>query len=96
MNPLDNPLGFSSNFLFVPDTRPERFIKALESGAGGVVFDLEDTVAEEDKEAARNAIRQAWPTFSSEQKKRLIIRSNSTGGKFYSGARIASKLLADT
>jgi citrate lyase subunit beta/citryl-CoA lyase len=59
MNPLDNPLGFSSNFLFVPGTRPERFIKALESGASGVVFDLEDAVAEEDKEAARNAIRQA-------------------------------------
>lgn len=84
MNPLDTPLGFSSNFLFVPGTRPERFIKALDSGASGVVFDLEDAVAEEDKDNARNAIRQAWPTFSDEQKRRLVIRTNSPGSKFYS------------
>ena len=83
MNPLDTPLGFSSNFLFVPGTRPERFIKALDSGAGGVVLDLEDAVAEEDKETARNAIRAAWPQFSDEQKKRLVIRTNSPGTKFY-------------
>ena len=84
MNPLDTPLGFSSNFLFVPGTRPERFIKALDSGAGGVVLDLEDAVAEEDKEVARNAIRTAWPQFSAEQKKLLVIRTNSPGSKFYS------------
>jgi len=84
MNPLDTPLGFSSNFLFVPGTRPERFVKALDSGADGVVLDLEDAVAEEDKGAARNAIRTAWPQFSSEQKQRLVIRTNSPGSKFYS------------
>jgi citrate lyase subunit beta/citryl-CoA lyase len=84
MNPLETPLGFGSNFLFVPGTRPERFIKALESGASGVVLDLEDAVAEEDKEAARDAIRAAWPQFSEDQKKRLVIRTNAPGTKFYS------------
>ncbi|OZA76219.1 aldolase/citrate lyase family protein, partial [Polynucleobacter sp. 39-46-10] len=84
MNPLDTPLGFSSTFLFVPGTRPERFSKALDSGADGVIIDLEDAVAEEDKESARAAIRSAWPTFSADQKKRLIIRSNSPGSHFYS------------
>jgi len=84
MNPLDTPLGFCSNFLFVPGTRPDRFAKALDSGAGSVILDLEDAVAAEDKETARNAIQAAWPSFTAEQKKRLIIRSNSPGSQFYS------------
>ena len=83
MNPLDTPIGFSSTFLFVPGTRPERFAKALDSGADGVIIDLEDAVAQEDKESARAAIRAAWPTFTAEQKKRLVIRSNSPGSHFY-------------
>lgn len=93
MNHLDNPLVFSSNFLFVPGTRPERFMKALDSGASAVVLDLEDAVAEEDKEAARDNIRQAWPTFSIEQKRRLVIRSNSPGSKFYSADLILAQEL---
>jgi len=93
MNPLDTPLGFCSNFLFVPGTRPERFIKALDSGAGGVIIDLEDAVAAEDKDMARNAIRTAWPSFTAEQKKRLVIRSNSPGSKFYSADLILAQEL---
>jgi citrate lyase subunit beta/citryl-CoA lyase len=56
----------------------------LESSADSVIIDLEDAVPEEDKESARASIRAAWPTFTAEQKKRLIIRSNSPGNKFYS------------
>jgi citrate lyase subunit beta/citryl-CoA lyase len=93
MNPLDTPLGFCSNFLFVPGTRPERFVKALDSGAGGVIIDLEDAVAAEDKDTARNAIRAAWPSFTAEQKKRLVIRSNSPGSKFYSADLILAQEL---
>ena len=93
MNPLDTPLGFCSNFLFVPGTRPERFAKALDSGAGGVIIDLEDAVAAEDKDTARNAIRAAWPSFTAEQKKRLVIRSNSPGSKFYSADLILAQEL---
>jgi citrate lyase subunit beta/citryl-CoA lyase len=83
MNPLDTPLGFSSTFLFVPGTRSERFSKALDSGSDGVILDLEDAVPEEEKEMARNAIRTVWPQFTSEQKRRLVIRSNAPGTKFY-------------
>jgi citrate lyase subunit beta/citryl-CoA lyase len=83
MNSLETPLAFCSNFLFVPGTRPERFIKALDTGAGGVIIDLEDAVAEEDKESARSAIRSAWPSFTPEQRKRLVIRSNCPGSQFY-------------
>lgn len=93
MNPLDTPLGFCSNFLFVPGTRPERFAKALDSGASGVIIDLEDAVAPEDKEIARNAIYAAWPSFTAEQKKRLVIRSNSPGSKFYAADLILAQKL---
>ena len=93
MNPLDTPLGFCSNFLFVPGNRPDRFTKALDSGASGVILDLEDAVAAEDKEIARNAIRAAWPSFTAEQKKRLVIRSNSPGSPFYSADLILAQEL---
>jgi len=93
MNPLDTPLGFCSNFLFVPGTRSDRFAKALDSGASGVIIDLEDAVAAEDKETARNAIRSAWPSFTAEQKKRLVIRSNSPGSKPYSADLILAQEL---
>ena len=96
MNPLDTPLGYSSNFLFVPGTRPDRFLKALDSGADTVVLDLEDAVAEEEKVNARNAIRAAWPSFTEEQKQRLAIRSNSPGSKFYSADLILAQDLSVT
>ena len=41
-------------YLFVPGNRPERFGKALASGADAVVLDLEDAVAAEAK--ARRAM----------------------------------------
>jgi len=93
MNPLDTPLGFCSNFLFVPGTRPDRFVKALDSGASSVILDLEDAVVAEDKETARNQIQAAWPSFTAEQKKRLIIRSNSPGSPFYSADLILAQKL---
>lgn len=43
------------SLLFVPGSRPERFEKALVSGADLVVIDLEDAVGPADKDAARNA-----------------------------------------
>ena len=39
--------------LFVPGNRPERFDKAVASGADAVILDLEDAVASEHKRAAR-------------------------------------------
>ena len=93
MNPIDTPLGFSSNFLFVPGTRPERFVKALDSGADAVILDLEDAVPEDEKEHERSAIRAAWPQFTAEQKKRLVLRSNSPGTKFYAADLILAQEL---
>lgn len=48
------PAGYQS-LLFVPGNRPERFAKALASGADLVVIDLEDAVGPADKDTARDA-----------------------------------------
>ena len=51
--------------LFVPGNRPERFAKALASGADAVIVDLEDAVQESDKALARENLGQflqATPT----------------------------------
>lgn len=42
--------------LFVPGTRPDRFDKAVASGADVVVLDLEDAVGPEDKDGAREGV----------------------------------------
>ncbi|MFD1557001.1 HpcH/HpaI aldolase/citrate lyase family protein [Paraburkholderia silviterrae] len=44
------------SYLFVPGSRPERFERALSSGADAVIVDLEDAVEASAKEAAREAI----------------------------------------
>jgi len=46
------------SYLFVPGTRPERFDKALASGAHAVILDLEDAVAPGDKDRARQLVAQ--------------------------------------
>ena len=47
------------SYLFVPGNRPERFDKALASGADAVIVDLEDAVPPDQKEAARATVA-AW------------------------------------
>lgn len=44
------------SLLFVPADRPERFVKAAQSGADAIILDLEDSVAPERKAVARNAV----------------------------------------
>lgn len=66
-------------FLFVPATRPERIAKALASGAGAVIADLEDAVAPDDKAAARTALLAAIQTLAREQRGRLLVRTNAAG-----------------
>ncbi|MCB1477219.1 MAG: CoA ester lyase [Rhodobiaceae bacterium] len=44
------------SLLFVPGDRPDRFDKAVESGAGLVVLDLEDAVKPEAKDVARRYV----------------------------------------
>jgi citrate lyase subunit beta/citryl-CoA lyase len=46
------------SFLFVPGNRPDRFVKALNSGPHSVIIDLEDGVAPKDKEGARRSVAE--------------------------------------
>jgi citrate lyase subunit beta/citryl-CoA lyase len=47
------------SYLFVPGNRPDRFAKALASGAHAVIVDLEDAVPAAEKTAARSAVAAA-------------------------------------
>lgn len=60
------------SYLFVPGDRPDRFAKALASGADAVVLDLEDAVAPGAKAAARAAVAAALATGEP----RFVVRLN--------------------
>ncbi|HEY3046323.1 MAG TPA: CoA ester lyase [Polaromonas sp.] len=62
-------------YLFVPGNRPERFAKALASGADRVILDLEDAVAPADKATARAAIAE-WMPGEGDARKKLLVRIN--------------------
>ncbi len=72
-------LSSARSFLFVPGNRPERFAKALASGADAVIIDLEDAVPLDAKDTARTALAQAWPDFDADQRARLLVRVNPAG-----------------
>lgn len=66
------------SLLFVPGNRPTWFEKALASEADGLILDLEDSVPEAEKEAARAQVRQGLlaghaqaPTLA------LLVRPNA-------------------
>ncbi|MBO9376989.1 CoA ester lyase [Sphingomonas histidinilytica] len=61
------------SLLFVPGDRPERFPKAAASGADALILDLEDSVAPENKPAARAAIVE-W--LNGERPVRSFVRIN--------------------
>jgi citrate lyase subunit beta/citryl-CoA lyase len=47
------------SYLFVPGNRPDRFAKALASGADAVIIDLEDAVPASERSSARSTVA-AW------------------------------------
>jgi len=73
------------SYLFVPGDRPERFDKALASGADAVVLDLEDAVAPERKAAAREAVAAR---LAGGERERLVVRINDESTPFF-GADLA-------
>ena len=64
------------SYLFVPGNRPERFAKALASGADAVVLDLEDAVAADAKPAARDTVRHFLAAADDATRARLVLRIN--------------------
>jgi len=80
-SPLTAPFGTlaaARSFLFVPATRPERFAKALESGADAIIIDLEDAVAPRDKNSARDRLADAFEQFTLTDLDRLVVRMNAS------------------
>ena len=63
-------------YLFVPATRPDRFERALASGADAVIIDLEDAVAAHHKPTARIALQQ-WLAGRAARQPRVVVRINA-------------------
>ena len=64
--------------LFVPADRPERFQKAMGSGADIVIVDLEDAVASENKASARANVAALLRYQSN-----LVVRINAPGSPWH-------------
>jgi citrate lyase subunit beta/citryl-CoA lyase len=79
VTPEPSRLTQARSFLFVPGHRPERFAKALASGADAVIIDLEDAVPLDVKDTARTALLDAWTDFAAAERARLLVRVNPAG-----------------
>ena len=79
MPSVQGAIARATTFLFVPATRPERIAKALTTGAGAVIVDLEDAVAPDDKAAARVSLLAALQALQPAQRARLLVRTNAAG-----------------
>lgn len=69
------------SLLFVPADRPERFAKALASGADAIILDLEDSVVPDRKPAGREAIR-AFLKSADMGGTRVLVRINPLNSRF--------------
>lgn len=76
-------IACARSFLFVPASRPERFAKALQSGADYLILDLEDAVAPEQKDGARDMLAKGLALFSKEQLHRTLVRINAAGAPWH-------------
>jgi citrate lyase subunit beta/citryl-CoA lyase len=77
---LHSRIACARTLLFVPANRPERFEKALTSGADLVILDLEDSVPEDVKALARSNIESMWPRVSTFAVP-MAIRINAIGSE---------------
>src|SRR6516164_8568528 len=69
--------GLMRSLLFVPADSPGKLGKALDCGADALILDLEDSVAPERKEAARDGAADfLTQTLSAPSRPHLIVRVN--------------------
>ncbi len=74
----DGAMKLPVTYLFVPGDRPERFDKAIASGADAVILDLEDAVATGHKDRARDAVGH-WIASRRDVASRIVVRINDAG-----------------
>lgn len=70
-------------YLFVPGDRPDRFGKALATGADAVILDLEDAVTPSEKTRAREAVAQQLASARADDRARLVVRINDHSTPWY-------------
>lgn len=89
---MTHTIAKATAVLFVPGDRPERFEKALNSGADSVIIDWEDAVAPEKKATARASTRD-FLHRSPELLDRVSIRVNPVGSaEFENDAKVLSEI----
>jgi citrate lyase subunit beta/citryl-CoA lyase len=71
-----------ATYLFVPGNRPERFDKALASGADAIILDLEDAVLADGKDAARARVGE-WLGRRHDARDRVVVRINGAGTPWF-------------
>lgn len=76
---MPSAIQAARSFLFVPGCRPDRFAKAMASGADAVILDLEDAVAPTDKPAARDAVAAWLARVPACDLERIVVRVNDAG-----------------
>ena len=81
--PHPSSVASARTMLFVPASRPERLARALDSGAGCVILDLEDAVAPTDKAAARGQLAERLHGFTAAQLARTLVRINAVGTRWH-------------
>jgi len=77
-DPSRRDLDLARTFLFVPASRPERFDKAVASGADVVILDLEDAVAPQEKDESRLNVAR-WLAAGG----RAVVRVNGRGTRWF-------------
>ncbi|MET3494665.1 HpcH/HpaI aldolase/citrate lyase family protein [Variovorax boronicumulans] len=86
---MSSPLTLARTFLFVPADRPERHARALATGTGGVIVDLEDAVAPERKVSAREGLAVSFAALPDAGRRRLLVRINASGTPWHDDDRTA-------
>lgn len=93
-----NQARLPRSYLLVPGNRPERFDKALASGADAVIIDLEDAVPPDQKESARATVSGRLTSS-----KPVVLRINAVETPWFAddlaicrNAGVAAVMLAKT
>ena len=80
---MNSPVALARSFLLIPASRPERFVKARALSADRVILDLEDGLAHDKKNEARESLARGLANFSSEQLARTLVRINESDSPRY-------------
>lgn len=77
--------------LFVPGDRADRFAKAAAAGPDAVIIDLEDAVAPDAKQTAREMLGESLPVIAADMP--VLLRVNATGTQWHEADMAAAARL---